>query len=247
MKSWWKFRKRFHDGNWSWRSSFSFFLFTREIVNLRVSPERIFTRFILRTVSIIPPLNVFLASTPYYVTRKLFQLNFQTFRLLLTIKQAANNKKPVLWTTDLKKNPPVSEFKAKLPNFSIVARSPKKPVCYTFPRQKEVDLNRRRRRQKVSSYELSLSGPATFQPWNTPHLETFITSVDHRWLKAFPLEPRDERPRLFRECISFLPLFLHPLFALYLSRGWSSPPPNIPETVMKISRGGKRSVSKLFA
>lgn len=41
-----------------------FFLFTREIVNLRVSPERIFTRFILRTVSIIPPLNVFLASTP---------------------------------------------------------------------------------------------------------------------------------------------------------------------------------------
>lgn len=176
---------------------------------------------------------------------KLFQLNFQTFRLLLTIKQATNNKKSVLWTTDLKK---ILRFpNSKLPNFSIVARSPKKPVCYTFPRQKEVDLNRRRRRQKVSSYELSLSGPATFQPWNTPHLETFITSVDHRWLKAFPLEPRDERPRLFRECISFLPLFLHPLFALYLSRGWSSPPPNIHETVMKISRGGKRSVSKLFA
>lgn len=42
---------------------------------------------------------------------KLFQLNFQTFRLLLTIKQATNNKKPVLWTTDLKKNPPISEFK----------------------------------------------------------------------------------------------------------------------------------------
>lgn len=49
----------------------------------------------------------------YYVTRKLFQLNFQTFRLLLTIKQATNNKKPVLWTTNSikKKNPPVSEFK----------------------------------------------------------------------------------------------------------------------------------------
>ena len=42
---------------------------------------------------------------------KLFQLNFQTFRLLLTIKQATNNKKSVLWTTDLKKNPPISEFK----------------------------------------------------------------------------------------------------------------------------------------
>lgn len=247
MKSWWKFRKRFHDGNWSWRSSFSFFLFTREIVNLRVSPERIFTRFILRTVSIIPPLNVFLASTPYYVTRKLFQLNFQTFRLLLTIKQATNNKKPVLWTTDLIKKKSSGFRIQNFPTSQSLLDHPKSPCVTPFPRQKEVDLNRRRRRQKVSSYELSLSGPATFQPWNTPHLETFITSVDHRWLKAFPLEPRDERPRLFRECISFLPLFLHPLFALYLSRGWSSPPPNIHETVMKISRGGKRSVSKLFA
>lgn len=66
---------------------FFFFLFTREIVNLRVSPERIFTRFILRTVSIIPPLNVFLASTPRLLRYKeIVSTEFSNFSFTINDK-----------------------------------------------------------------------------------------------------------------------------------------------------------------
>lgn len=63
-----------------------FFLFTREIVNLRVSPERIFTRFI-RTVSIIPPLNIFLASTPRLLRYKeIVSTEFSNFSFTINDK-----------------------------------------------------------------------------------------------------------------------------------------------------------------
>lgn len=59
VKSWWKFRKRSSLNSGLKLREVLFFFFTREIVDLEADPEGFLrARFVLRTLSIIPLLNI---------------------------------------------------------------------------------------------------------------------------------------------------------------------------------------------